>query len=133
MGFRDFIVFISSNRTETREAHQTEELKTRYYKASKENVMKAVEKVIKDQGFGIKRYELDRGEIVGNEKKGKKQLIVATVITVKPFKTAVDFSVSTDSILPSDFGKSRKVLLSFYQQLDKELSFIGTGLGDQLL
>ncbi|WP_413379162.1 DUF1499 domain-containing protein [Alkalihalobacillus sp. 1P02AB] len=133
MGFRDVIVFISSNRTETREAHQNDQLKTRYYKGSKEKIMEAVESLIKKNGFRVKRSEVERGEIIGQEQKGTKQLIIVTVITVRPFKTAVDFSISTDSLLPTDFGKSKKQVISFYEQLDKELTFIGTGIGDQLL
>ncbi|KGA97840.1 hypothetical protein AJ85_11990 [Alkalihalobacillus alcalophilus ATCC 27647 = CGMCC 1.3604] len=133
MGFRDVIVFISSNRTETREAHQNDQLKTRYYKGSKEKVMEAVEHLIKKNGFHVKRAELERGEIIGQQQKGTKQLIIATVITVRPFKTAVDFSISTDSLLPTDFGKSKKQVISFYEQLDKTLTFIGTGIGDELL
>ncbi len=133
MGFRDVIEFIASNRTETREAHRNEQLKTRYYKSQKDKVMENVETVLKKNGFRVKRSESERGEIIAQESKGTKQLVIATVITVKPFKTAVDFSISTESLLPGDFGKSKKQVLKLYADLDKELTFIGTGLGDQLL
>lgn len=61
--------------------------------------------------------------------KEKKVLIVVSVITVKPFRTAVDFSCATETALPSDFGSSRKLTVSLYKELDDTLPYIGSDLG----
>ena len=133
MGLREAFEYISSNHTETKENHKNERLQTRYYKLQREKTMQGVEAVLKKHDFEIKQSGSERGEIIAVCNKGQKQLAIATVITVKPFKTAVDFSISTESILPGDFGKSKNKIISLYEQLDKEIPFIGTGLGDQLL
>lgn len=108
-------------------------MRTRYYKASKDKVIQAVESVINKDGLVVKRVESERGEVIAHQRKGKKILLVATIVTVRPFKTAVDWSCSTDTILPSDFGYSRKVIGGLYEKLDKELTYIGSGLGEELL
>ncbi|GAF21303.1 MULTISPECIES: hypothetical protein [Shouchella] len=133
MGVRDTFNRVFSTRTETGEVHPSKELQTRYYKTSKDKAMKAVEDVLKKRGFVIKRSEEERGEIVGQSTKGKKVLIVVSVITVKPFRTAVDFSCATETALPSDFGSSRKLTVSLYKELDDTLPYIGSALGSELL
>ncbi len=133
LGVRDTFNRVFSTRTETGEVHPSKELQTRYYKTSKDKAMKAVEDVLKKRGFVIKRSEEERGEIVGQSTKGKKVLIVVSVITVKPFRTAVDFSCATETALPSDFGSSRKLTVSLYKELDDTLPYIGSALGSELL
>lgn len=133
LGVRDTFNRVFSTRTETGEVHPSKELQTRYYKTSKDKAMKAVEDVLKKRGFTIKRSEEERGEIVGQSTKGKKVLIVVSVITVKPFRTAVDFSCATETSLPSDFGSSRKLTVSLYKELDDALPYIGSALGSELL
>jgi hypothetical protein len=54
---------------------------------------------------------------------------VITVISVRPFETAIDFSVTTDTkVLPFDFGFSRRVIIDLYSQIDKRLPYIGSGM-----
>lgn len=50
--------------------------------------------------------------------------MVVTVVTVRPFETAIDFNVSTETPLPFDFGFSRKVIVELYERLDKSLPLI---------
>ncbi|ADU31450.1 hypothetical protein [Evansella cellulosilytica] len=122
------------NHTETKENHFDEKLRTRYYKAMKDKVIAEIEGVINQrQGYEIARVEEDRGEVIVKVKKGKKKLIVFTVIMVRPNKTAVDISVDTDTVLFTDFGHSRHVIYGIYEDLDKRLTFIGSGLGDELI
>ncbi|MFB4210686.1 DUF1499 domain-containing protein [Shouchella sp. JSM 1781072] len=133
LGVRDTFNRVFSTRTETGEIHPNKELQTRYYKTTKDKAMTAIEELLKKRGFLIKRSEEERGEIVAQSAKGKKVLIVVSVITVKPFRTAVDFSCATDTALPSDFGSSRKLTLSLYRDLDNTLTYIGSALGSELL
>ncbi|WP_059103832.1 hypothetical protein [Shouchella shacheensis] len=133
MGIREKWQAMVSTRTETGEAHVNKDLQTRYYKTSKDKAMAAVEDVLIRKNFQIKRSESDRGEIVAVAQKGKKVLIVASVIMVRPFRTAVDFSCATETSLPSDFGHSKKLTLELYAALDQSLTYIGSALGNELL
>lgn len=133
MGIRDTFNRIISTRTETGEEQPNKELQTHYYKTTKDKAMRAVEELVTKKGFEIKRSEEDRGEIVAQSKSGKKVLLVVSVITVKPYRTAVDFSCATETALPSDFGHSRKLTVSLYKQLDEQLPYVGSALGSQLL
>ena len=108
MGFKDTWHFLTRNHAETGEKHSIEALRTRYYKGNKDKVIEAVEAVVKEEGFKLKRTESERGEVIIEQASGARFLLVASVITVRPFKTAVDFSCSHSTVLPSDFGKSRK-------------------------
>lgn len=131
MALKDTFGQLFSKRTETSEQHALKELKTRYYKTTKDKALEAAEKVIQEQQWTVKRVEAERGEIVATSLNGK-NLFIVTVITVKPFRTAVDVSCSIDTVLPSDFGQSRKAILAFYKALDQNLTYVGSGLGDEL-
>ncbi|MCM2675253.1 DUF1499 domain-containing protein [Alkalicoccobacillus plakortidis] len=133
MGFKDTWHFLTRNHAETGEKHSIEALQTRYYKGNKDKIIEGIEAVVKESGYKLKRTERERGEMIIEQVSGQKFLLVASVITVRPFKTAVDFSCSHSTVLPSDFGKSRKMLVAMYSKLDKQLTFIGSGLGDELL
>lgn len=74
--------------------------------------------------YEINSISKEHGEISVNVKKGKKAFIVATVIMVRPYQTAIDFSVTTESVMPIDFGYSFKLIQKLYEQTDKELPII---------
>ncbi|MCK0471356.1 DUF1499 domain-containing protein [Halalkalibacter sp. APA_J-10(15)] len=133
MGALSSIKRFFSIRTETTEGNELKELQTRYYKTTKDKAMQTIENVLIQSGWEIARSEEERGEIVANMKKGKRKMLVLTIITVKPFKTAVDLSCSTDTVLPTDFGHSRKVVVDVYNKIDRELTYIGSSLGNELL
>ncbi|MBM7096483.1 MULTISPECIES: DUF1499 domain-containing protein [Alteribacter] len=133
MGFRDTIQKYISTHTETREKHPDEKLQTHYYKSSKDKVMKEVQAMINQrQGLKVQSVSEERGEIIVRADSGKKIFLVATVIMVRPYRTAVDFSVTTETVLPVDFGYSRKLIYELYKSLNGRLTFVGAGLGDNL-
>ncbi|UCZ52245.1 DUF1499 domain-containing protein [Bacillus shivajii] len=133
MGIMQTFKRIFSTNTETSEKHYDEKLQTHYYKSTKDKVLKEVEAMFNQRsGFTVSSVSEEHGEIIVRIDKGKKALIVGTVIMVKPFRTAVDFSVSTDTFLFTDFGYSSKVVQSLYKDLNKRLTFVGTGLGEKL-
>ncbi|MDR4889197.1 cytosolic protein [Bacillus sp. HNG] len=125
MGLQAFF----SNHSETRDKHSDELLKSHYYKTTNKKAIEAVKKVIHNlDGYHLNSVSEERGEISISIKKGRKAFVVATVVSVRPFETAIDFAVTTETLLlPIDFGYSRKVILNLYQHLDKELPLIGKG------
>jgi len=113
-----------SNHNETSDNHKDEQLRSHYYKTSQAKAIEAVKEVIAQMdGYQIGNIQEDRGEI---SVKGKKAFMVITIITVRPFEISIDFSVTSESVLPMDFGYSRKVILSMYEKLDKVLPYVGT-------
>lgn len=118
---------------ETRENHESTFLQTRYYKTKREQLMDfIVEYLKKSKQFQTLNVSNERGEISANIKGAKKGLIVFTVVAVRPFRTAVDISVSFDTIIGVDFGRSEKTILSLYREIDQNFEYIGSGLADKL-
>jgi hypothetical protein len=113
-----------TNHNETRDNHKLEELRSHYYKTSPKKALEAVKEMFETMdGYKVTSTSEDRGEL---GIKGKRSFIVATVIGVRPFETAVDFSVTTDTLLlPIDFGHSKKVINKLYQTLDTKLPYNG--------
>jgi len=98
MGMKQSLKKIFSTSTETRENHEDTLLQTRYYKTMKDKMMKEVEAMLANrEGFEVASISEDHGEIIVNVKKGKKAFMVVTIIMVRPLRTAVDLSVSTDT------------------------------------
>ncbi|MCM3619408.1 cytosolic protein [Sutcliffiella horikoshii] len=121
---------VMTNHSETRENHSEEELRSRYYKTTNKNAMKALQELFKTMdGATIKSVSEEHGEIAVQWTKGRKAFVIATVISVRPFETAVDFSVTTETkLLPFDFGYSRSLIKHMYDRIDKSMIYIGSGL-----
>lgn len=111
-----------SNHAETRENPSDPELRSRYYKTTKDKALTMLEDFFGNQQlFELNAISKEHGEISVYTRKGRKAFVIATVIMVRPFQTAIDFSVTTESILPFDFGYSNKLIQQLYAQIDKEL------------
>lgn len=114
-----------NNHSETREKHWDPKLQTHYFKTTKDKAFKTVEDFFRSSSsYEIVAVSEEHGEISANFKGGKKAFIIATVIMVKPFRTAIDFSVTTESVVPFDLGYSHKLIPKLYEKLKKELVFI---------
>lgn len=125
MSFGQKVRKFFGNRAETREEHVDKTLQTRYYKTTKDRALDALENLFKNsQTYELNSISKDHGEISLLKRKGRKAFIVVTVIMVKPFQTAVDFSVSSESILPFDFGYSTKLIQELYELVNKDLPLI---------
>lgn len=125
MSFRTRLAKYFTNHAETRDRHEDTALQTRYYKTTKDRGLAFLE----DYFTNSNKYELnaiskDHGEISVLLKKGRKAFIVATVIMVRPFNTAIDFSVTTESFLPFDFGYSNRLIERLYDEVNKEIQLI---------
>ncbi|MGG3005111.1 cytosolic protein [Geobacillus stearothermophilus] len=119
-----------TNHCETRENHEDAELRSHYYKAAHRAVIDAVKELLASlPDAELLSVSEERGGLCAQTRRGPKLFIVATVISVRPFETAVDFSVTTETkFLPFDFGRSRAVILELYRKLDGRLPYIGSGL-----
>ncbi|PAV30411.1 cytosolic protein [Virgibacillus profundi] len=125
MSLRNTISKYFNNHSESKEEHWDPSLQTHYYKTTKDKGMQMLENFFKSsQAYDINSISKEHGEISVNVKKGKKAFIVATVIMVRPYQTAIDFSVTTESVLPFDFGYSFKLIQKLYTQINKELQLI---------
>jgi hypothetical protein len=126
--------YVLSNHCETEENHQDEQLRSRYYKTTTANAFKTVKEIVeKSADFELLSVSEERCELSVAVRKGKKAFMVITIISVRPFETAIDFSVTTETkFFPFDFGFSRNVILDMYKKLDQKLTYIGSGLnGDR--
>ncbi|GIO21714.1 cytosolic protein [Oceanobacillus sp. J11TS1] len=111
-----------NNHAETSDNHIDQTLKTRYYKASKNAVLKEVEAYFNaNPDFSIHAISEQHGEIGAKSIRGKKVLIIATVIMVRPYHTALDFSVTTETPIQIDFGYSNKIIKRIYQHVNEKL------------
>ncbi len=116
-----FISKYFSNHTETSETHKDPELVTHYYKAKRDEVFQAVEALFPSPSEKV-ALSKERGEISINYKGKRKAFVVATIIMVRPFETAVDFSVTTDSGGPIDFGFSHNLIVDAYEKLNRQFT-----------
>ncbi|WP_156291428.1 cytosolic protein [Oceanobacillus salinisoli] len=113
------------NHAETAENHWDERLNTHYYKVMKDKAFQKLEDFFSSNSeFEMNSISRERGEMSVVTKKGKKAFIVVTVIMVSPNRTAVDFSVTTESAIPIDFGYSSTLIYRLYEQLNEELPLI---------
>ncbi|BCB05091.1 cytosolic protein [Bacillus sp. KH172YL63] len=108
---------------ETSDAHDDKELQTHYYKAMHQGAFNAVLELFSSSEYEVISQSKDRGEITVR-KNGMPQLfIVATVITVRPFETAIDFKVSADKgKIFGTYTVLKAQINHYYQRLDSELN-----------
>lgn len=122
MKFRDKLGKYLGKHAETRDDHVDPTLITRYYRTTKIRGLKTLEELFSNSKvYKFNSLSESHGEISLIKQKGKKAFIVITVIMVRPNKTAVDFSVTTESLLPFDFGYSSRLIQTLYEQVNKEL------------
>jgi hypothetical protein len=117
-----------STHQETGEKHRNPDLKSHYYKTTNKNALQTVKTMIEETpGMTVTSISEERGEMSVNIDRPRKAFLIVTVISVRPYETAIDFTVSTNTALPTDFGFSKKVILELYKKLDQKLTLVGTG------
>lgn len=125
MSFRQTLQKYFGKHVETRDKHSEPTLQTRYYKTTKDKGLETLENLFKhSQKYKLNSISKEHGEISILITKGRKAFIIVTVIMVKPYETAIDFSVSSETLLPFDFGYSSKVVQDLYALINKELTLI---------
>lgn len=121
-----------SNHAETDEHHWDSGLRTHYFKITKDQAFRTLEEFFSDKKtYNIQALSKEYGEISINMKGRKKAFIVVSIIMVKPYRTAIDFSVTTESSLPVDFGFSHQLIKEFYAGLKKDLPFLETAMANK--
>lgn len=108
---------------ETSDDHFDNQLKSHYYKSSFDKVFTAVQELFeKNPNMKVNSTSKDRGEIAVSMTNSPHAFIVATVIQVRPFQTAVDFMVSSEKFsIIGLYPTLKKVILQLYSELDKQL------------
>lgn len=125
MSFKATLARIFTNHAETRDHHEDDQLRTRYYKTTKDRGLKFLEEYfLQSKDFSLNALSKEHGEISVISTKGKKVFIVATVIMVRPYHTAIDFSVTTETLIPIDFGYSNRLIQKFYEDINKEFPLV---------
>ncbi|MUV39353.1 hypothetical protein JNUCC1_03229 [Lentibacillus sp. JNUCC-1] len=123
MSLRQTVAKYFTNHAETRERHDDPALVSHYYKTTKDKAMAKLEEMFSDQQlYDLNAISKEHGEISVYTKKGRKVFIIVTVIMVRPFQTAIDFSVTSESALPFDFGHSNKIIQQLYAQIDQHFT-----------
>ncbi|MCS0823452.1 hypothetical protein NX029_05680 [Cytobacillus firmus] len=113
---------------ETNENHSDPELTTRYYRTNTAQMMQTIEELFKaDQNVNILSISRERGEIAAEIKKNKACFAIVTVVTVRPFETAVDINISTEQSSPAGVHPILKgEVLSIYEKVNKRHDFLGS-------
>lgn len=118
------LVGIIRSHEQTGEKARDPELKTRYYKLSKEKAWDDVLYALKNtSGYKVLHEVLNVGEIVVEKKTatGRKQDITITLFTINPVKTAIDiYSASRGSL--GDLGSNYRTILEIYKIIDTAMS-----------
>ena len=103
-------------------------MQSRYYKTTNKKALQSVKELIEQNpGMTVTSVSEERGEMSVNIDRPRKAFLIVTVISVRPFETAVDLTATTNTVLPTDFGYSKKIILDLYKKLDQKETFVGAG------
>ncbi|UII55139.1 hypothetical protein LS684_15965 [Cytobacillus spongiae] len=118
------------NHCETFEDHSDNELKTRYYQVGFSDAFQIIAEILhQDSRATLLDVSEDRGEIAVELRSELKLMLSITVITVRELETAIDFAASTDHVkISGSYPILKKEITQMYSKLDKELTYIGSGL-----
>ncbi|MCA1057785.1 cytosolic protein [Rossellomorea aquimaris] len=108
---------------ETSDQHEDKELQSRYYKSMHQGAFNAVLGLFSSAEYDVISQSKDRGEITVRKNGTPQLFIVATVITVRPLETAVDFKISADKgKIFGTYTVLKAQISHYYHQLDSELT-----------
>jgi hypothetical protein len=108
---------------ETSDQHEDKELQSRYYKSMHQGAFNTVLGLFSSSEYEVISQSKDRGEITVRKNGTPQLFIVATVITVRPLETAVDFKISADKgKIFGTYTVLKAQISHYYHQLDSELT-----------
>ncbi|WP_409270880.1 cytosolic protein [Neobacillus sp. SCS-31] len=118
-----------SNVCATSEGNPDGGLRTHYYRSGKDPLFTSLEGILgKQPGCRIVESSKERGEIACELSEPLPCFLIATIVNVRPFETAVDFHLSTERpAIMANYGKLRGIALDLYKALDKAHTYIGSG------
>lgn len=120
MSIKDYL----TNIVETSERNISNELRTRYYSNDLRRAKTAVRNVINKNKFTIVSDNDEFNEIFIQQTNFH---MMITLFKISPFETAVDIKTQTYSFI--GMGKPKKIIMSFFNDLNKELNLKGLGMG----
>ncbi|MCT4782522.1 MULTISPECIES: hypothetical protein [Exiguobacterium] len=106
---------------QTDDSHKQEALRTRYYAASPNAVLKWLDERIQSEGQTVRRVDSERGELAFT---GDGWDALATVIQVDGGRTAVDFTLNRDSRFGSDL---HQIVVTYYEALRQKFPLRAIG------
>lgn len=117
-----------SNVCETSEGNPDGGLRTHYYRTGKDPLFTSLEGILsKRHGCRIVESSKERGEIACELSAPFPCFLIATIVNVRPFETAVDFHLSTERpAILGNYKKLRGIALDLYKALDKSNTYIGS-------
>jgi adenylate cyclase len=112
---------------ETKDGHSDDQLKTHYYKANLNQLFQSVEKLFReDADCRITTVSKEHGEIAVEVNKPIPCFLIATVVSVKPLETAVDFNISSEQFsFTGTYPVLRKRVISYYEKLNQLHTLLG--------
>ena len=108
---------------ETLDRHEDPDLQSHYYKSMHTGAFNAVLELFSSSEYEVLSQSKDRGEITVRKNGTPRLFIVATVITVRPLETAVDFKVSADKgRIFGTYTVLKAQINHYYQRLNSDLT-----------
>ncbi|MEH7332633.1 hypothetical protein V7161_08355 [Neobacillus drentensis] len=106
---------------ETSDGNSDASLKTHYYKATFNQLFESAEKMFReDADCRITTVSKEHGEIAVEINKPFSCFLIATIVSVKPMHTAVDFNISSEKFsLLGIYPDLKKRVDSYYQRLNQ--------------
>lgn len=124
MGFKETWNKYFDNHAESRDRHWDPALRTHYFKTSKDKAFQTVINYFENlKGANLHAKSEHHGEISVNYKGKRKAFVIATIVMAKPFRTAIDFSVTTEGGL-FDLGFSHNLIKKLYADMKNELQIV---------
>lgn len=119
MALSHVLVGIIKSFEETKENPKVPELKTRYYRKTRDKMIEIVQQIISHKlpKWSLKKVDLERGEIVVS--KGS-SLMIITVFKMTGMQSAIDVYCSKDGFL-GDLGTSYTYIQQFFNALHTEV------------
>jgi len=119
MALKDFF----ANDFETRDNHEMSELRTHYYRARYEDAKDAVIRVAKSKQMHVRSVDDAHKEVY---LQASNHHLILVLVNPNPAETAIDMKVTTYQVIGMKRGI--KIIMEFYKELDKQLTFKGVGL-----
>lgn len=108
---------------ETQELHVVRELRSRYYKTNYKKAKAMAIEYTKAINVNVTNIDDEHREIL---LQSKRYHIIVSIVQVTPIETSIDLKVEMYGLF--GFHRSRKIIISFYEYLDRNLQFKGVGL-----
>ncbi|WP_163101266.1 cytosolic protein [Peribacillus alkalitolerans] len=110
------------SQVETGDHNPDDRLKTHYYKADLRKVLSEIEQVLKGKNAVIGTVSYDHGELSATIKSPMKAFVVASIVSVRPFETALDFTISTEmKKITGNYNVLADLIHSLYLEMDQRV------------